>query len=136
MVEHDMGISQFRYLTYKILSSIGITKVGHQIKIINYLQNNFSLRDTDIQLEAPKDWKHFLIQCKIEFTQEYEIMFNSNCINITQLPMLNDKHLKQIGITKVGHRLKILTTRDQLIRALLCAKQQQVISDDHNIIPI
>ena len=39
---------------------------------------------------------------------KYEAAFRENEIDETVLPSLTEEHLKQLGVTAVGHRLKLL----------------------------
>jgi hypothetical protein len=42
--------------------------------------------------------------------EEYEAAFRENEIDETVLPSLTEEHLKQLGVTALGHRLKLLDT--------------------------
>src|ERR1700760_4330732 len=39
---------------------------------------------------------------------KYEVVFRENEIDETVLPSLTDEHLKQLGVTALGHRVKLL----------------------------
>ncbi len=39
--------------------------------------------------------------------EEYERAFRENEIDETVLPSLTEEHLKELGVTAVGHRLKL-----------------------------
>src|ERR1700750_77804 len=39
---------------------------------------------------------------------KYEAVFRENEIDETVLPSLTEEHLKQLGVTALGHRLKLL----------------------------
>jgi class 3 adenylate cyclase/predicted ATPase len=39
---------------------------------------------------------------------KYEVIFRENDIDETVLPSLTDEHLKQLGVTSLGHRVKLL----------------------------
>src|SRR6476619_5020959 len=40
--------------------------------------------------------------------ERYEAAFRENEIDETVLPSLTDEHLKELGVTALGHRLKLL----------------------------
>ena len=40
--------------------------------------------------------------------ERYEAAFRENDIDETVLPSLSEEHLKQLGVTALGHRLKLL----------------------------
>ena len=40
--------------------------------------------------------------------ERYEAAFRENEIDETVLPSLTEEHLKQLGVTALGHRLKLL----------------------------
>jgi hypothetical protein len=39
---------------------------------------------------------------------KYEAVFRENDIDETVLPSLTDEHLKELGVTSLGHRVKLL----------------------------
>ena len=42
---------------------------------------------------------------------KYEAAFRENEIDETVLPSLTEEHLKQLGVTALGHRVKLLEDR-------------------------
>ena len=50
---------------------------------------------------------------------KYEAAFRENEIDETVLPSLTEEHLKQLGVTALGHRLKLLDA----IAARACIEQ-------------
>jgi hypothetical protein len=48
--------------------------------------------------------------------EKYEAAFRENEIDETVLPSLTEDHLKQLGVTALGHRLKLLDSRRKVLR--------------------
>ena len=57
---------------------------------------------------------------------KYEAAFRENEIDETVLPSLTDEHLKELGVTALGHRVKLLDA----IAALRSDKSSQAPSSD------
>ena len=62
---------------------------------------------------------------------KYEAAFRENEIDGTVLPSLTDEHLKELGVTALGHRVKLLDA----IAALRSDKNSQAPSSDLKTTP-
>src|SRR5262249_24604545 len=62
---------------------------------------------------------------------KYEAAFRENEIDETVLPSLTDEHLKELGVTALGHRVKLLDA----IAALRSDKSSQAPSSDLKTTP-
>src|SRR5215467_7499119 len=62
---------------------------------------------------------------------KYEAAFRENEIDETVLPSLTDEHLKELGVTALGHRVKLLDA----IAALRSDKSAQAPSSDLKTTP-
>jgi hypothetical protein len=54
------------------------------------------------------DAYHWAIGAQAPTLGKYEATFRENEIDETVLPSLTEKHLKQLGVTALGHRVKLL----------------------------
>ena len=67
-----------------------------------------------------------------EHLSQYAPLFQSNNISGAEVPFLKDEHLKQIGVEKVGHRIKLLIACKQFKRTLQNWERNETIIECRN----
>ena len=100
--------------------SEGMTAAGeHQ------LQNTGSTRRKSVIREEVEEVVAWL---KEQGFGQYAEAFRKARITATEIPLLEDRHLKEMGIDKVGHRIKLKQAMSKFRRALKNYERNEVLA--------